>query len=245
MAIKKVIRKRRKKKKKNDYFTMDTHNSIRDFQQTDVQSEKHKIYVADILPAFNKLAENLIFIHRFAKNVESFDRLKSDCVTFLYETIHKFDPDRGTKAFSYFNVVAKNWLIIQSKKQAKQVKRNISLEDIKESPGSEIAQHEAFRVPAMQEVNMIKRESKADLYKMLAEIKRRLKTEKEMACIDAIISLFERVDDLELLNKRAVFIYLRDISNLSPKQLSVTMSTIRKHYRDITGRDDFSLVFGT
>ena len=66
-----------------------------------------------------------------------------------------------------------------------------------------------------------------------------------MACIDAIISLFERVDDLELLNKRAVFIYLRDISNLSPKQLSVTMSTIRKHYRDITGRDDFSLVFGT
>ncbi len=245
MAIKKVVRRRRKRgKKKNDYFTQETHDSIRVFQQTSATEEKHRIYVAEILPAFNKLAENLIFIHRFAKNVESFDRLKSDCVTFLYETIHKFDPDRGTKAFSYFNVVAKNWLIIQSKKQAKQVKRNISLEDIRESPGSEIAQHEAFRVAAMQEIEIIKRESKDDLYKMLEEIKRRLRTEKEIACIDAIISLFQRVDDLELLNKRAVFIYLRDISNLSPKQLSVTMSTIRKHYRDITGRDDFSLVFG-
>ena len=246
MAIvaKKKTRKRRSKSKKNDYFTQATHDAIREFQNTEANSGKHKIYVENILPAFNKLAENLIFIHRFAKTADSFDRLKNDCVTFLYETLHKFDPDRGTKAFSYFNVVAKNWLIIQSKKQAKQVRRNISLEDIQENQGSELAQHAAFKVAAVQERNMIKRESKADLEKMLHEIKNRLRTEKENSCIDAIISLFERVDDLELLNKRAVFIYLRDISNLSPKQLSVTMSTIRKHYRDITGRDDFSLILG-
>ena len=49
---------------------------------------------------------------------------------------------------------------------------------------------------------------------------------------------------LELLNKRAVFVYLRDISNLSPKQLSVTMSKIRKHYREISDKGDFFLFFG-
>ena len=64
---KRTIR-RGKKKGKNNYFTMDTHNSIRDYQNTEILSEKHSIYVSNILPAFNKLAENLIFIHKFAKN---------------------------------------------------------------------------------------------------------------------------------------------------------------------------------
>ena len=196
------------------------------------------------MPAFNKLAENLIFIHRFAKTPEAFERLKSDCVTFLYETLLKFDPDRGTKAFSYFNVVAKNWLIIQSKKQAKHAKRTLSIDEIEEATGADISFHESFRVEASQENNLIKAESLKDLETILFEIKKQLKTEKEISCMDAIISLFDRVDDLELLNKRAVFVYLRDISNLSPKQLSVTMSKIRKHYREISGKGDFALFFG-
>ena len=50
-------------------------------------------------------------------------------MTFLYETLHKFDASRGTKAFSYFNVCAKNFLIIQQKKKIKARKRNISIFD--------------------------------------------------------------------------------------------------------------------
>jgi hypothetical protein len=242
--IKKKTIKRKRKSKKNDYFTQETHDAIREYQNTESLELQHSIYIERILPAFNKLAENLIFIHRFAKTVDSFDRLKSDCVTFLYETLRKFDPDRGTKAFSYFNVVAKNWLIIQSKKQAKSNRRNISMSELEEITGGELSFHESFRVDPTQESRMLRSDSKKALDEMLLEIKSRLKTEKEHSCIDAIISLFDRVDDLELLNKRAVFIYLRDISNLSPKQLSVTMSTIRKHYRDISGRDEFFLFFG-
>jgi hypothetical protein len=236
--------KRGSRKKKNNYFTLETHNAIREYQQSPTIEIRHEIYVARILPAFNKLAENLIFIHRFAKTPEAFERLKSDCVTFLYETLLKFDPDRGTKAFSYFNVVAKNWLIIQSKKQAKHSKRTLSIDEIEEATGADISFHESFRVGPTQENNLIKNESLKDLENILLDIKKQLKTEKEHACMDAIISLFERVDDLELLDKRAVFVYLRDISNLSPKQLSVTMSKIRKHYREISGKGEFFLFFG-
>ena len=237
-------RRIRRGKGKNNYFTKETHDAIREYQQVELVETKHEIYVTRILPAFNKLAENLIFIHRFAKTPDQFDRMKNDCVTFLYETIPKFDPDRGTKAFSYFNVVAKNWLIIQSKKRMKLIKKVISITDIEESSGADISFHESFRVEATQEKNIIKKESKEDLNTILSQIKSQLKSEKEHACIDAIISLFDRVDELELLNKRAVFVYLRDISNLSPKQLSVTMSKIRKQYREISEKGDFFLFFG-
>ena len=244
MIKKKTIKRRRAKRKKNDYFTMETHDAIRRFQQTEALEGKHEIYMSEILPAFDKLAENLIFIHKFAKTPESFGRLKCDCVTFLYETLHKFDPDRGSKAFSYFNVVAKNWLIIQSKKTAKKNKRFVSIDEVEEITGSPASIHESFRVGPNQERDILLGESRKDLDKILKTIRGQLRSEREIICMDAIISLFDRADELELLNKRAVFVYLRDISNLSPKQLSVTMSKIRKQYREITGSGDFLLFFG-
>ena len=59
--------------------------------------------------------------------------------------------------------------------------------------------------------------------------------------MDAIITLFQKIDDLDLLNKRAVFVYMRNLSNLNPKQLSVAMSTIRKHYRDLIKDGEFDI----
>ena len=65
------------------------------------------------------------------------------------------------------------------------------------------------------------------------KIKKKVNSQNEIACIHAIDTLFKKIDDLDFLNKRAVFVYLRDISGLTPKQLSVSMSNIRKYYRDI------------
>ena len=131
--MKKRTRKTRKVGRPNVklYFHEGTHNAIVDYQKSDDLKEKEKIYVSDILPAFEKLAENLIFMHGFHKafGAGSYGDLKNDCVTFLYETLHKFDPSRGSKAFSYFNVVAKNWLIIKSKQKTRQNRRKISIDD--------------------------------------------------------------------------------------------------------------------
>ena len=72
-------------------------------------------------------------------------------------------------------------------------------------------------------------------------IRLRLKSENEIACMDAIITLFRKIEDLDLLNKRAVFVYMRSLSSLNPKQLSVAMSTIRKHYRDLLKDGEFDI----
>ena len=88
------------------------------------------IYGTGILPAFEKLVENLINIHKFTGLYDTYDDLKNDCITFLFETLHKFDGQRGTNAFSYFNVVAKNWLIIRTKQKVQRSKRSASLDDV-------------------------------------------------------------------------------------------------------------------
>lgn len=77
---------------------------------------------------------------------------------------------------------------------------------------------------------------------MMGTIKNKLKDEKDIRCINAILQVFDNLDNLDYLNKRAIFVYLREISGLSSPELSSCLSTIRKHYRKISGPNtDFYL----
>jgi hypothetical protein len=225
------------------YFGRPAHDAICEFQKMQTEKEKHAIYVEKIKQPFNKLVENLIFIHGFKSLTGSFEDLKNDCVTFLYETLYKFDPSKGSKAFSYFNVVAKNWLIIRSKKNTRELKRSVSIDDVEILSHRDKVAIENHSIAESQDSAMLKKNAIENLFVLLEEIKGRLDGVNEISCINAIITLFTSIDDLDFLNKRAVFVYLRDLSGLNPKQLSVAMSAIRRHYRSIKKDDQFDIFF--
>lgn len=237
--IKKRRRVKKKGAKKNLYFHQGTQDAIIEYQNCENRNEKEKIYVTQILPAFVQLTESLIFIHGFAKGLD-FDSLKNDCVTHLYETIGKWDPERGTKAFSYFNVVAKHYLIIQTKKHKKNT-RYISLDDESSLNYTEKKMVENHQVLPGPDDILIELAQSDEIQKLLVEIRGRVSKENEIRCIDAILEIFEKVDELDFLNKRAIFVYLREISGLTPKKLSIAMSVIRKHYRELARSDDFGI----
>ena len=66
---------------------------------------------------------------------------------------------------------------------------------------------------------------------MLYEIRTKAKTENELVCINSIITIFENIDEIDLLNKGAILLYMRELSGLSPKQLTTTMHAIKKYYK--------------
>lgn len=238
-------KKTRKRRTKRLYFGPETDDAIGEFQKKECLIERQKIYETTIQPSFSKLVENLIFIHGFAKNHYSYEALKGDCVSFLYENLCKFDSSRGTKAFSYFNVVAKNWLIIQSKKRTKNIIRNVSMTNISKMKSKDRLTIESHNVDHSPDDYVISAENKIILGEIFQKLKKKVSSPNEIVCLNAIITLFNKIDDLDYLNKRAVFVYLRDISGLTPKQLSVAMSNIRKHYKEIKNIDKsyYSLFF--
>jgi len=238
--VKKTI-KTKQVVKKNDlkyYFHSGTHDAIVRFQASADDHEKSKIYIEEILPAFSKLVENLIFIHGTTAIIMS-DEFKNDCITFLYETLKKFDHSRGTKAFSYFNVVAKNWIIVKSRQRQKQINRHVSVEDKGIMSEIDIVPFDIYNHDPLSTAESNYRETVDNIKITLDKIKTRLTYENDKICMDCIINLFERADTLDSLNKRAVFVYVRDMTNLTPKQLSSSMSAIRKHYRDVTKMNIF------
>lgn len=235
------ISRTRTGKKPNMYFHEGTAAAIEAYQKTSDAVEKERLYMAEIFPAFDKLVENLIFIHGFQGLHDTYDDLKNDCVTFLYEAIHKFDPTRGSKPFSYFNVVAKNWLIIRSKQRAAKLRRSVSIDDRETLGKRDQEAIEGYQVLPPQDEQLEVVEFVVRIHGMLDEVQRRVSNDNERACIDAIIHIFENIDKVDLLNKRAVFLYIRNISGLSAKQLTQAVSSLKRHYRELRNDDEFGI----
>lgn len=237
MAKKKIVKRRRgKSKAKNKgYFRKEHQEAIVQFCNSTCPREKEDLYTNIIREALEKLSENLIYVYGFHKQHDNVDVLKQDCVINLYETLHKFDPAKGHRAFSYFNVVAKHWLIIHSRKKNKRQYRMVSIDDPDNNLNVDALFHQNGQFEASPDSLIEKQEKIQEMKDLFAEIKRRVRNEREERCIDAIIEIFNKVDELDFLNKRAIFVYVREMSGLNSKQLSVCMSSIRNIYRQING----------
>lgn len=238
---KKVVRRKIKRSKTpgKHYFTAQTQEAIEKFQSAETDEEKSNLYTKDIMPAFDKLAENLILIYGFAKGRHDFGSLKNDCVTFLYETLYKFDASKGSKAFSYFNVVAKNWLILNTRKKKKVQDNSYSIHDLESFSQVDRKAILHYQISEAPDDIMISRERRDEIKKVLQILKGKVVNTNDIACINAIVVVFEKIDDLDLLNKRAIYVYIREISGLNSKQLSTSMSTIRRLYRQVKNEDLF------
>jgi len=111
----------RKKAKSRMYFTQDTEDAIISYNKTDDRMLKNDLYVAEIGKAFDKLAENLIHTFKFYYFDIPLSEVKNEVVSYLIMNIHKFKEGKG-KAFSYFSIVGKNYLILHNNNNYKKMK---------------------------------------------------------------------------------------------------------------------------
>ena len=116
-------KKRGRKRTKKRYFTEDTEAAIAEYLASTDQSERDRIYNSRIHYAFYKLAENLIHTFKFYyTEVDDLEDLKHEVIVFLLEKLDYFKPERGSKAFSYFSIVGKNYLILYNNNNYKKKK---------------------------------------------------------------------------------------------------------------------------
>lgn len=218
------------------YFNSDTQAAIVAYKTEKNQTKRNDLYLKEILPAFDKLVENLINVYGFQIQYESKADLQNECVEFLYGVITKFDPSKGAKAFSYFNVVAKNWLIIRSKQSVRNVHVFTSIDDTEALSAHDLETIENQSIVPSPEETMINSYNNQKLKEILEIISGMVTTDNEVECLKGINMLFGNINDLDFLNKRAVMLYLREITNLSPKSLSVVLSAMKRHYK--TAKDE-------
>ena len=136
--VKKVIKKKRRKKSKM-YFGMPVQNAIIRYNESSNPVIKNRIYEEHIHAAFCKMAENLIHTFKFYYFDYPFEEVKNEVVSFLVMQMPKYEPSKG-RAFSYFSVVGKNYLILNNNNNYKNIgmriiysMANIQIYSIRES----------------------------------------------------------------------------------------------------------------
>jgi hypothetical protein len=55
--------------------------------------------------------------------------------------------------------------------------------------------------------------------------------ENEKRVLDAVKILFESSDEIDIFNKKAIYLYLREITGLNTKQVVNNLNKLRKKYR--------------
>jgi len=226
---------------KRYYFDEHTQDAIVRLQKETDPDIRELIYKNEINLAFKTLVDNLINVYKFQSGFESKEDLRNECVQFLYTIIMKFDESRGSKAFAYFNVVAKHWLTIMSKRNAKNAQVFVSIDNREALSAHDLETIEGHNfLPACDEVSSHE-EFRENIKKILEHMKTKSRTPNEILCVDAISIILDSVEEIDLINKRAVLAYVRDITSLSPKQLSVVLSNLKKQYKDLRRNGEFVL----
>lgn len=217
-----------KKRKKNNYFTKVHENAIIEYAKSEDRNVKEELYVTLIQPAFDELVEKIVYTYKF-NSLPNIDYLKQDCKNWLITILNKYDPERKSKAFSYFSVVTKNWFIAKSKKNKKAVTREISYEDLlKESadyPLDQVAHNDYFD-------RRSKHEFMQNLMSRIQDWSDEAEREREKKVLDAITILIESIDEIDILNKKAIYLYMREITGLNTKQIVSALSRPRAKYKE-------------
>lgn len=210
------------------YFNKDTDRSIERYLSSTDLREKNRIFELEISPAFEKLIENQIFVYRFFK-VDDVDTLKREALSNLYEMLPKFDPSKGTKGFSYFNVVARNWFIHKVKEKSKKnrIESELHVDVDHESNNSD----PNFSINPYE--HDIEEKERWNIFcKALESWKPRLAKSAEKQVLNAVIYLLNNPDLVTIYNKKAVYLYLRELTNLNTKQVVTHLKKLKSFYNE-------------
>ena len=212
----------RKKAKSRMYFTQITENAIIRYNSTTNHTLRNKIYNDHIAYPFDKLAENIIHTFKFYYFDVSSEQVKHEVVSFLVMNMHKFKEGKG-KAFSYFSIVAKNYLILHNNKNYKHYKIHDKMEvlDYGNALTNKQDEYDAaeFNKTYVEEMLNYWDENLTNIFRR----------QKDILVADAVLEMFRRRENIENFNKKALYILIREMTGSKTQHITRIVNVMKKY----------------
>lgn len=221
------VRKRRPKKS-IDYFTLDTQQAILDYRKETSQAKRNQIFNEKIYYAFYKLAENIIHTFKFYyTEVDNIDELKHEVIAFLLEKLHLYDQSKG-KAYSYFGTIAKRYLIVYNNNNYKRLKGKAHVEEVDtdKTITNELLLTQPQHFEETNFIDLFIKEVDDNLLELFPKA-------QEARVGDAILELFKRRENIDIFNKKALFIYIKEITDAPTPVITKVIKVLKEIYREM------------
>ena len=217
-----------RKRSQANYFTKETEEYINKYNSsTDVQY-RNQIFTDHIYLPFYKLAENIIHTFKFYyTDVDQIEDLKHEIVSMLLEEkIMKFDPTNGAKAYSYFGTIVKRWLINYNNKNYKKLKQIGSFDDMEDSYEHDITETDAI---SRKTLSTFVDTWVDHMYDQLEDLFPKPDDER---VADAVLTIFRTRHDLDIFKKKALYIYIREMTDCETPQLTRVISVLKDDFKE-------------
>jgi hypothetical protein len=228
LTIKGTPRKR-KPKTKNVYFTSETEEAILRYRLAPNQAVANQIYNKEIHYAFYKLAENIIHTFKFYyTEVDNIEDLKYEVISFLLQKLHLYDQSKG-KAYSYFGTIAKRYLIIYNQKNYKKMVSKMQVSEVDNSEKT----HESLVIGT--ETEDVNRNSVINQFIKVVDtnLATMFEKESEMKVADAILEVFKKRENIDIFNKKALFIYIKEITDCQSNTITKVIKKLKVAYKEV------------
>jgi DNA-directed RNA polymerase specialized sigma subunit len=215
----------KKTKSQRNYFTQEHETAILKYVASSSKEERTELYKIFIGPAFDEMVNKIVYSFKFT-NLPNIEYLMDECKIWLITILDKYDTQKNSKAFSYFSVIVKNWFIQKTKKKAKAVQYEVPLDEItnetemERNPEDDIHPEETLM---SGEFVIYLRAEMVDW----EEIAERTNDER---VVKAIQILLDSAQEIEIFNKKAIYLYLREITGLNTKQVVASLKRLKPHY---------------
>jgi hypothetical protein len=224
----KKVRRRGRNKKNKIYFSKATEDAIIEFNAEEDMDKRNLIYNERIKFSFNKLVENIYNTFKFTYFDSGPIEIQRETISHLVTNIHKFQAGKG-KAFSYFSIVAKNYLIFHNNNNYKRFNQHV---DISESPseGSACLQTEDTHhhdVQTKEFMKLLINYWETNVTKIFSKL-------KDLNIAYAVIELFRNCDRIENFNKKTLYLLIREISNCKTQQITKVLNRMKCYQSQIS-----------
>ncbi len=241
-----IIREKKSQKQGRVYFTKETENAIVKYNRSSNEEERSELYQEHIHWPFYKLTENIIHTFKFyyTDGVENLEDLQHEIIVFLLSKIHLFNPENGAKAYSYFGTIVKRWLIVYNQKNYGNKIKNIAISDLnqysqldtsdplfisskkREEDISTVTEEEEFSNKNLKENKNYKYEDRLSLFidQYVEYVTDRIyilfPKGNDATIADAILELFRKRDAIDVFNKKALYIYIREMVDVKTPKIT-------------------------
>jgi len=222
---KKKKRRRRSRGTKKYYFTQVHEDAIIKYANSTDSLEREELYRNYIQPAFSEMVDKIVYTYKFT-NLPNIDDLRNECKVWLTTILDKFDKEKGYKAFSYYSVITKNWFIHEVKKNKSRRRREFLIDDI-----SAAVEEKYITTDNNFLDDLEKKEFWQALSHEIASWKSVQMKPTEEKVYKAVKILLENPDDIEIFNKKAIYLYLRELTGLNTKQVVNNLNKLRTKYK--------------
>jgi len=218
------------------YFTQETEDAIVAYNAQDNSDIREQIFRDKILQPFQKLVENVFNTFKFSYFETGPQDVQKECLTHLVANMHKFDPSRvsktdptkKTKAYSYFSIIAKHYLILLNNTNYKKFNQNVEISEDRDENTVQLQQDDKYY--AQQEMS--------DFIRLVIEfweknVNKIFTKQRDLNIANAVIELFRNSDRIDAFNKKALYLYIREMAMCKTQQITKVINRMKQYHDNI------------